>query len=102
MIYKCFAECGVAYMTAPIKALVSEKFFSLCRTFGAENVGMMTGDGAVNQDAPIIVCTAEILSNLSLREGENARVNAFTLAFSPSLRLRLERISAVQTMMGAS
>ena len=70
MIYKCFAECGVAYMTAPIKALVSEKFFSLCRTFGAENVGMMTGDGAVNRDAPIIVCTAEILSNLSLREGE--------------------------------
>lgn len=76
MIFKCFAECGVAYMTAPIKALVSEKFFSLCRTFGAENVGMMTGDGAVNRDAPIIVCTAEILSNLSLREGEDTKVNA--------------------------
>jgi superfamily II RNA helicase len=76
MIFKCFAECGVAYMTAPIKALVSEKFFSLCRIFGAKNVGMMTGDGAVNREAPIVICTAEILSNLSLREGEDAKVNA--------------------------
>lgn len=57
------------YYTAPIKALVSEKFFQLVEIFGAENVGMVTGDSAVNGDAPIICCTAEILANQALREG---------------------------------
>ncbi|MGB9036588.1 MAG: DEAD/DEAH box helicase, partial [Paeniglutamicibacter sp.] len=61
-----------SYYTAPIKALVSEKFFDLCKIFGAENVGMVTGDSSVNQDAPIICCTAEILANIALREGKNA------------------------------
>ena len=58
--------------TAPIKALVSEKFFALCRTFGTENVGMVTGDAAVNADAPIICCTAEILANQALRWGSES------------------------------
>ncbi len=57
------------YYTAPLKALVSEKFFALVDAFGAENVGMMTGDSAVNADAPIICCTAEILANIALRTG---------------------------------
>jgi superfamily II RNA helicase len=73
----CFAALAYgekAFYTAPIKALVSEKFLSLCRVFGADNVGMMTGDATVNHDAPIICCTAEILSNLALREGKNADV----------------------------
>ncbi|MBT5170260.1 MAG: DUF3516 domain-containing protein [Opitutales bacterium] len=61
--------------TCPIKALVNEKFLALCRDFGPENVGMMTGDASVNQNAPILCCTAEILSNIALRDGENARVN---------------------------
>ena len=63
-----------SFYTAPIKALVSEKFFALVDIFGAENVGMMTGDSAVNADAPIICCTAEILANLALREGEDTPV----------------------------
>ncbi|MFB7875209.1 DEAD/DEAH box helicase [Nocardia sp. NPDC056064] len=63
-----------SYYTAPIKALVSEKFFALCEVFGAENVGMVTGDAAVNADAPIICATAEILANLALREGAAAEV----------------------------
>src|SRR5690554_3802383 len=58
------------YYTAPLKALVSEKFFALVDAFGAESVGMMTGDSAVNADAPIICCTAEILANLALRDGD--------------------------------
>ncbi len=62
------------YYTAPIKALVSEKFFALCEVFGADKVGMVTGDAAVNPTAPIICATAEILANLALREGANARV----------------------------
>lgn len=56
--------------TCPIKALVNEKFLALCREFGPEQVGMITGDATVNPDAPIICCTAEILSNLALRMGE--------------------------------
>ncbi|MFJ4253852.1 DEAD/DEAH box helicase [Microbacterium sp. NPDC090003] len=63
-----------SYYTAPIKALVSEKFFALVEVFGAENVGMVTGDSSVNTDAPIICCTAEILANLSLRQGTDAEV----------------------------
>ncbi|MGB3497633.1 MAG: DUF3516 domain-containing protein [Rhodanobacter lindaniclasticus] len=62
------------YYTAPIKALVSEKFFSLVDIFGAANVGMVTGDSSVNADAPIVCCTAEILANLALREGPVADV----------------------------
>jgi len=65
-------ECAV--YTAPIKALVSEKFFDLCEVFGAENVGMVTGDASVNADAPIIAATAEILANMALREGADADI----------------------------
>ena len=68
------AEDRVSFYTAPIKALVSEKFFALCAQFGAENVGMITGDAAVNADAPIICCTAEILANIALREGPAADI----------------------------
>jgi superfamily II RNA helicase len=62
------------FYTAPIKALVSEKFFALIEVFGADNVGMMTGDAAVNPSAPLICCTAEVLANIALREGASADV----------------------------
>ncbi|RYB90606.1 DUF3516 domain-containing protein [Nocardioides glacieisoli] len=68
------ARDEVSFYTAPIKALVSEKFFSLIEVFGADNVGMLTGDAAVNPDAPIICCTAEVLANIALREGRGADV----------------------------
>ncbi|WP_020521746.1 DEAD/DEAH box helicase [Catelliglobosispora koreensis] len=68
------AEGKRTFYTAPIKALVSEKFFALCAAFGPDQVGMMTGDAAVNADAPIICCTAEILANLALRDGAGANV----------------------------
>jgi superfamily II RNA helicase len=64
-----------SFYTAPIKALVSEKFFDLCATFGSESVGMMTGDASVNPYAPIICCTAEVLANLALRHGPDAPVD---------------------------
>ena len=63
-----------SFYTAPIKALVSEKFFALIDTFGAKNVGMMTGDASVNPTAPIICCTAEVLANIALRDGADADV----------------------------
>jgi superfamily II RNA helicase len=62
------------FYTAPIKALVSEKFFALCEMFTPEDVGMLTGDASVNPDAPIICCTAEILANIALRHGSRADV----------------------------
>lgn len=68
------ADNRVTFYTAPIKALVSEKFFDLVEVFGAEDVGMLTGDVAVNADAPVICCTAEVLANIALREGAAADV----------------------------
>jgi len=62
------------FYTAPVKALVSEKFFALCEAFGPDQVGMMTGDASVNATAPIICCTAEILANMALRDGADADV----------------------------
>ena len=72
--FAALADRRVTFYTAPIKALVSEKFFALCAIFGARNVGMLTGDASVNADAPIICCTAEILANIALREGAGADV----------------------------
>lgn len=68
-----------AYYTAPIKALVSEKFFDFVDIFGKENVGMITGDASINADAPIICCTAEILANQVLREGEHCDVGCVAM-----------------------
>src|SRR4051794_12252227 len=72
--FAALADDRVTFYTAPIKALVSEKFFALCDVFGAENVGMLTGDASVNIRAPIICCTAEVLANIALREGADADV----------------------------
>ena len=63
-----------SYYTAPIKALVSEKFFNLVEVLGRDNVGMITGDASVNPEAPVICCTQEILANQALREGEGADI----------------------------
>ena len=72
--FVALAEDRVSFYTAPIKALVSEKFFALCAQFGADNIGMITGDASVNAGAPIICCTAEILANIALREGASADI----------------------------
>jgi superfamily II RNA helicase len=72
--FAALARDEVTFYTAPIKALVSEKFFDLCKLFGTENVGMLTGDASVNPDAPVICCTAEVLASIALRDGRNADV----------------------------
>jgi superfamily II RNA helicase len=68
-----------SFYTAPIKALVGEKFFALCRELGPENVGLMTGDASVNRDAPVICCTAEILANVALRRGAAAGIDSVVI-----------------------
>lgn len=75
MHFYSFARGERSYYTSPIKALVNEKFFDLCNQFGAENVGMSTGDAAINQDAPIVCCTQEILAAAALSEGSDARIH---------------------------
>src|SRR4051794_36705932 len=72
--FAALAQGWRTFYTAPIKALVSEKFFALIDVFGAEQVGMLTGDAAVNSQAPIICCTAEVLANIALREGSSADI----------------------------
>jgi len=73
--FRAICQRRRSFYTVPIKALANEKFLSLCETFGPENVGMITGDATVNAGAPVICCTAEILSNLALREGSAAHVD---------------------------
>lgn len=68
-----------SYYTAPIKALVSEKFFNLVSLLGRENVGMITGDVRINAAAPVICCTQEILANQALREGANADIGCVAI-----------------------
>ena len=68
--FKAVCEGRRSYYTSPIKALASEKFFALCDEFGAQRVGMLTGDASINPAAPIICCTAEVLSNMVLRDPE--------------------------------
>ncbi|HEV2692735.1 MAG TPA: DUF3516 domain-containing protein [Verrucomicrobiae bacterium] len=72
--FKAIAQGRRSIYTCPIKALVNEKFMALCREFGPDNVGLSTGDASVNQGAPILCCTAEILANIALREGAGADV----------------------------
>ncbi|MCW3158432.1 DEAD/DEAH box helicase [Micropruina sonneratiae] len=78
-IHAALSTDRVSFYTAPVKALVSEKFFELVATFGADNVGMLTGDAAVNAGAPIIACTAEVLANIALREGAAADVGVVVM-----------------------
>ena len=67
--FAMLAQGRRAVYTAPIKALVSEKFFELTAAFGPAAVGMVTGDASVNGDAGVIACTAEILAQRALRAG---------------------------------
>ena len=67
--FAVLAQGRRAVYTAPIKALVSEKFFELTAAFGPSAVGMVTGDASVNGGAPVIACTAEILAQRALRSG---------------------------------
>ena len=68
--FQAMCRGQISLYTCPIKALVNEKFFGLCDTFGPRNVGMVTGDAAINREAPVLVCTAEVLSNLVLRDAK--------------------------------
>jgi len=73
--FQSVAQGRRSVYTCPVKALVNEKWLALCREFGPKNVGLSTGDATVNRDAPILCCTAEILANMALREGAEAKID---------------------------
>lgn len=75
MLWKGLCEGRTGFYTAPVKALASEQFFRMCNDFGAERVGMLTGDASINPKAPIVCCTAEVLSNMALRQGGDLPVD---------------------------
>src|SRR5215210_746164 len=75
MLFASLARGQRAVYTCPIKALVIERWMGLCREFGPDQVGLSTGDATVNHDAPILCCTAEVLANMALRDGEQAPVD---------------------------
>jgi ATP-dependent RNA helicase HelY len=52
------------FYTTPIKALSNQKYHDLVRRYGSENVGLLTGDNAVNGEAPVVVMTTEVLRNM--------------------------------------
>ncbi len=58
------AEGRRAFYTAPIKALSNQKFRDLRQIHGADDVGLLTGDNAINGDAAAVVMTTEVLRNM--------------------------------------
>ncbi len=74
LLFQALAQGRRSIYTCPVKALVNEKWMSLCREFGPDNVGLSTGDATINRDAPILCCTAEILGNIALREGADSAI----------------------------
>ena len=79
--FRALCEGRRSFYTAPIKALASEKFFSLCEELGAENVGMLTGDASINWSAPVICCTAEVLANMAIENFVEMRDHTGSPAF---------------------
>ena len=79
LLFASLARGERSVYTCPIKALVNEKWMALSHEFGAEAVGLCTGDATVNRDAPILCCTAEVLANIALREGEDADVDTVVM-----------------------
>ncbi|MFE0588929.1 DEAD/DEAH box helicase [Micromonospora echinospora] len=52
------------FYTTPIKALSNQKYHDLVDRYGADQVGLLTGDNAINGDAPVVVMTTEVLRNM--------------------------------------
>ena len=67
-VHKALAEGRKAFYTTPIKALSNQKYNDLVERYGPAKVGLLTGDNAVNGDAPVIVMTTEVLRNMLYAE----------------------------------
>src|SRR5215212_6986691 len=67
-IHKALAEGRKAFYTTPIKALSNQKYADLVERYGEKKVGLLTGDNAINGDAPVVVMTTEVLRNMLYAE----------------------------------
>src|SRR5207244_7820398 len=67
-VAKALAEGGKAFYTTPLKALSNQKYGDLMRRHGPGRVGLLTGDNAINGDAPVVVMTTEVLRNMIYAE----------------------------------
>lgn len=63
-IYLALQRGLKAFYTTPIKALSNQKFSELAEKYGAQNVGLLTGDTSINGEAPVVVMTTEVLRNM--------------------------------------
>ena len=72
-VARAIAEGRRAFYTTPIKALSNQKYHDLVRRHGAEAVGLLTGDNAVNPTAPVVVMTTEVLRNMVYASSEALR-----------------------------
>jgi ATP-dependent RNA helicase HelY len=63
-VAKALAGGGKAFYTSPLKALSNQKFAEFSHRYGSGNVGLLTGDNAINGDAPVVVMTTEVLRNM--------------------------------------
>ncbi|GHD20327.1 DEAD/DEAH box helicase [Nocardiopsis kunsanensis] len=69
-VHQALQEGTKCFYTTPIKALSNQKFNDLVQRYGAEQVGLLTGDNSVNGEAPVVVMTTEVLRNM-LYEGSS-------------------------------
>ena len=67
-VHKALSEGRKAFYTTPIKALSNQKYNDLVERYGSDRVGLLTGDNAVNGDAPVVVMTTEVLRNMLYAE----------------------------------
>jgi len=63
-VHLALEQGGKCFYTTPIKALSNQKFADFTVRYGAERVGLLTGDNSINGDAPIVVMTTEVLRNM--------------------------------------
>jgi ATP-dependent RNA helicase HelY len=63
-VYAAIERGGKAFFTTPLKALSNQKFGDFIARYGAERVGLLTGDNSINGDAPVVVMTTEVLRNM--------------------------------------
>jgi ATP-dependent RNA helicase HelY len=63
-VHLALAEGRKCFYTTPIKALSNQKYGDLVRRYGADSVGLLTGDNSINGEAPVVVMTTEVLRNM--------------------------------------